>query len=204
MTKLLRRSRKGFTLIETLTTIAVVGVLAAVTIPVITRQLTAGDASQIQQDTDALRKAIELFNANGRPHYPGDVDDLVNSPTSADKDIAGAAYTTPMSTAWKGPYIERSITNVGEGTGNAFPTGFSASIEQDFRLCSAAISPFPCDAPATNDYVGIYITNLVAEQALQVNNLIDGEEASYTSTGRFRYNLASSTGIYLSFGYAVN
>src|SRR5207244_2180884 len=104
----------GFTLIEVLVTIVVIGVLAAVVIPAVTAQVTAGDSSRVISDLNNLRTGIENFDIAVR-QFPGDVDDLVNKPgqavtstlADADADITGALYSSVAN--WNGPYMEASL-----------------------------------------------------------------------------------------------
>src|SRR2546423_606419 len=96
---------RGFTLIEVLVTVVVIGVLAAVVIPAVTAQVTAGDSARVLEDVNNIRTGIENFDLAMRV-FPGDVDDLVNRPGTAlsvvtgttagsvDADITGAAYTS--------------------------------------------------------------------------------------------------------------
>src|SRR5438552_1404531 len=69
----------GFTLIEVLVTVVVIGVLAAVVIPAVTAQVTAGDSARVIADLNNVRTGIENFDIAVR-QFPGDIDDLVNAP----------------------------------------------------------------------------------------------------------------------------
>jgi type IV pilus assembly protein PilE len=53
---------KGFTLIEVLVTVVVIGVLAAVVIPAVTAQVTAGDSARVINDLNNIRTGIENFD----------------------------------------------------------------------------------------------------------------------------------------------
>ena len=130
MTRLVRR---GFTLVEVVVTVIVVSVIAAVVIPVVIRQITAADPARVQQDLQGIRTGIEVFALNMRPHYPGDVEDLVNTPGD-DNDLTGVSYTT--ADAWRGPYLEKVISSALGGSGTAFQTGFRAGIVNAFKICT--------------------------------------------------------------------
>src|SRR5438270_7932206 len=99
---------KGFTLIEVLVTVVVIGVLAAVVIPAVTAQVTAGDSSRVIEDLNNVRTGIENFDLAVRT-MPGDIDDLVNSLSTTNQDVNGTNYLSTQLTAWAGPYIEGTV-----------------------------------------------------------------------------------------------
>ncbi len=199
---------KGFTLIEVLVTVVVIGVLAAVVIPAVTAQVSAGDSSRVISDLNNVRTGIENFDIAVR-QYPGDVDDLVNSPGTAtstgsgatiDADISGALY--PSGNSWSGPYMETALPSaVASSTVNvsaaAFKTGYSATVNNRFLACNIGTETAGC-AGSNPNYVAIEIDALTAVQASTLNNLIDGTETTASSTGKFRFvsDAVSSTGYY--------
>ena len=104
-----KAGRPGFTLIEVLVTVAVIGVLVAVTIPAVTGQINAADPARVVSDLANITSGIDAFGVNMRPSLPGDVEDLANAVSSTDLD-AGSVSVNPAvygtaSTKWKGPYI---------------------------------------------------------------------------------------------------
>ena len=192
--------RSGFTLIEVLVTVVVIGVLAAVVIPAVTAQVTAGDSSRVISDLNNLRTGIENFNIAVR-EFPGDVDDLVNKPGQAvsstnnnvgnnvDANISGALYTTTVS--WAGPYMETSLpasvtsSTLPNPSADAFNTGYSGTINNRFLGCQLAAAA-ACTT-TTPDYVTIEIDNLTQPQISALNDAIDGSnEATSSTSGRLR------------------
>ncbi len=187
---------KGFTLIEVLVTVVVIGVLAAVVIPAVTSQVSAGDSSRVISDLNNLRTGIENYYIGVR-QFPGDVDDLVSAPgTSAstsglgvDADLSGGAYLSTAS--WAGPYMEATVpSTIASSTvsvsGAAFSTGYAATINNHLSPCNIT-SAAACDATSAN-YVVVQIDNLTAAQITTLNNSIDGlNENSSGTAGKFRF-----------------
>jgi prepilin-type N-terminal cleavage/methylation domain-containing protein len=203
--------RTGFTLIEVLVTVVVIGVLAAVVIPAVTAQVTAGDAARVETDLNDLRTGIENFDIAVR-QFPGDVDDLVSRPgtsgssTGADVDADPSGATLLGTTEWRGPYLETSLpSSVTSSTlpnfsGAAFTTGYAATVNNHFLLCKVLDTASACNA-ATPDYLVVELDNLTASQLGTLNSDIDGatETASSTS-GKFRVS-GTTSGLYFATPY---
>lgn len=199
--------RGGFTLIEVLVTVVVIGVLAAVVIPAVTSQVSAGDSSRVISDLNNVRTGIENFDIAVR-QFPGDIDDLVNAPgTSAsstgsdvDADITGATYLGVAN--WAGPYLEASLpSDVTSSTlpsfsAPAFPTGFSATVNNRLLRCKIADTGNACTT-SSPDYVAIELDNLTPLQASTLNDHIDGATEALSSTsGKFRVFTSGTTTAY--------
>jgi prepilin-type N-terminal cleavage/methylation domain-containing protein len=196
--------RPGFTLIEVLVTIVVIGVLAAAVIPAVTAQVTAGDASRVFSDLDNVRTGIENFDIAVKG-FPGDVGDLTFPITTADKDAKGFNFLSTQTPLWAGPYIESALAptvTAGDAptTGAAaFNTGYAASIDNKFVGCMIGSATLCDSTDATADYVVIHIDNVTQSQSAAINDLIDGVgEANASSSGRFRCCTASSTGFFFA------
>lgn len=197
--------RNGFTLIEVLVTVVVIGVLAAVVIPAVTSQVTAGDSSRVINDLNNVRTGIENFDIAVR-QFPGDVDDLVNKPgtstSSGQQDDLDINQTAFVGTAnWAGPYIEASLpAGATSSTANpsiaAINTGYAATINNKFLTCSITDTGTPCNATGA-DYAVIEIDNLTPAQAGTLNEQIDGVGESLSSTaGKFRVLTSGTTTAY--------
>lgn len=197
--------RVGFTLIEVLVTVVVIGVLAAVVIPAVTSQVTAGDSSRVISDLNNLRTGIENFDIAVR-QFPGDVDDLVNRPgtsassgTQLDKDLTGAAYAD--TTKWAGPYMEASLplavtsSSAANPSTAAFNSGYASTVNNRFLQCKITDTANSCTTTSP-DYVAVELDNLTAAQLSTLNDAIDGVGETTSSTaGKFRTS-GTTVGIY--------
>lgn len=202
-----KAGRRGFTLIELLVTVAVIGVLAAVTVPAVTSQIGAADPSRVQSDLANITSGIDAFSSNMSPvRSPGKVEDLALAPNSNTTDIFNAALNNNY-LRWKGPYIQRAMATSNGPGGIAFLSGYSSKVLNDFWICpSATAGVATChSASATNtldDYLVIRIDGLDEIEFDIINKLIDAGEATGSSTsqalGKFRYGAASTTAYYFA------
>lgn len=203
MKQLLKKAgRPGFTLIEVLVTVAVIGVLVAVTVPAVTSQISAADPSRVVSDLVNVTAGIDAFSANMSPaSMPGDVEDLANAPSSTDVDIYSVAYAN-AATRWKGPYIERAIIKDVNGSpaGNAFPSGYTSFVQNDFVKCNSKVTFAGCSQTPPLDYLVVKISPIAVGEFEVINKLIDAGEtagsSSSQSLGKIRYDSLSSTAYY--------
>lgn len=196
---------RGFTLIEALVTILVIGVLAAIVIPAITSRVGAGDSTRVYADLNNIRTAIENFDLAVRA-FPGDLDDLVNAIATDDADIASTTYTATQTAAWAGPYIEKSVSSTaGSPFFDAFPTGYNGAIDNKLSSCNIASSLAGGSCDATNgNYVTILIRHLTPDQMAALNDLIDGVgESNSSSAGKFRMQIENPVENSLAWYYAA-
>ncbi len=108
-----RRARRGFTLVEIMIVVVIIGVLVGLTIKVIPRVRRAVDSTQTQAQMAAIATAIQAYYGDFRA-YPGPI------PNS---ELGGAFYATPPTTY--------SVTSLGATTAGSpttyTPNGFDAS-----------------------------------------------------------------------------
>jgi len=118
MTKLI--NKKGFTLIEILIVIIVLGILAMIIVPQITVSTDDAKVSTVQSDLSALRSAIEIYYAQHGNKYPGQtgtdgVANTNNVTTAATAMVAqltqytaanGKVSVAKVGTYQYGPYIK--------------------------------------------------------------------------------------------------
>ncbi|HEY9228267.1 MAG TPA: prepilin-type N-terminal cleavage/methylation domain-containing protein [Gemmatimonadaceae bacterium] len=208
--------RAGFTLIETIVTIALLAVIAAFVIPSVIQKAGAGDLVKVQSDVKAIERSLETFAADSKGGLPRLVVSLTARPTTAtqliDASRTGTLNMVPgQVTAWNGPYLPATTTLAQK---DSIGTGFLAFIMNHLVRYDATTDAPELDANfvqpvgttfnnANALFAAVQIHGLTLMQAQRLNTLIDGtgEIAEATNgVGRFRYNTVSGvfTAYYLA------
>ena len=116
------KARSGFTLVEILIVVVILGILAAIVIPQFTEASTEAKTSSLVTDLQSMRSQIELYKVQHNDNLPGVVNGthtgaagLVNS-LIGKTDIFGNGYDlTDLVSATGdplyGPYMQKVPTN---------------------------------------------------------------------------------------------
>ncbi len=128
------RAKSGFTLVEILIVVVILGILAAIVIPQFTNASTQAKESQLVSDLQTMRSQIELYKINHNDNLPGtqsgvDFATAMTSYTDVDGVVQPAAGVGIY-----GPYLQKIPSNpwvtnaalaitVTSGTGSADGTG---------------------------------------------------------------------------------
>jgi general secretion pathway protein G len=106
-----RYARKGFTLVEILIVVIILGILAAIVIPQFTNASTEARESSLRSTLQTLRSQVELFKLQHLDRFPlADLDDITSAwswdmlTTKTDQD--GTADANGF-----GPYLQQKSTN---------------------------------------------------------------------------------------------
>ncbi|MGJ7044582.1 competence type IV pilus major pilin ComGC [Thermoanaerobacterium thermosulfurigenes] len=121
--KALNKDEKGFTLIELIVVIAILGILAAIAVPRVTTSLSNAKASANKASLKIIQDAVERYYVENNNTYPTDLQTLVNSgyldslPKTAEGDNFQYNATTGIV----------SIPNGDAGAGSSQSSGNSGS-----------------------------------------------------------------------------
>ena len=94
-----RRNQSGFTLVELLIVVIILGILAAVVIPQFNTAAAESKEAALASNLATIRQAIELYKVQHNDTFP---DDIVTQLTTT-TDVTGAAGTK------YGPYIRNAF-----------------------------------------------------------------------------------------------
>jgi general secretion pathway protein G len=123
----MHRSNKGFTLVEILIVVIILGILAAIVIPQFTEASNDARESALASDLQTLRSQIELYKIQHLDAYPGE---------QADGSIDATEFVTDLTTQTDqngdaggnlGPYLQSFPGNPFQGDDNTVRLGESAS-----------------------------------------------------------------------------
>ena len=99
------RAKSGFTLVEILIVVVILGILAAIVIPQFTEASTEAKTSSLCTDLQTMRSQIELYKIQHNDDLPGAGTASFVDALTDQTDIAGAAGTD------YGPYLQKIPTN---------------------------------------------------------------------------------------------
>ena len=107
------KARKGFTLVEILIVVVILGILAAIVIPQFTDASTQAKESSLRADLQMLRSQIELYKIQHNDDFPGTVTGVTFAESMMKyTTVAGAeAATQAPADGVYGPYMQAIPTN---------------------------------------------------------------------------------------------
>ena len=99
------RAKSGFTLVEILIVVVILGILAAIVIPQFTEASTEATTSSLCTDLQTMRSQIELYKIQHNDDLPSAAAVGLVLALTGQTTVAGAAGTD------YGPYIQKISTN---------------------------------------------------------------------------------------------
>ena len=99
------KARSGFTLVEILIVVVILGILAAIVIPQFTEASTEAKTSSLCTDLQTMRSQVELYKIQHNDDLPGAGTATFIQAMTGQTDIAGAVGTD------YGPYVQQIPTN---------------------------------------------------------------------------------------------
>ncbi len=99
------RAKSGFTLVEILIVVVILGILAAIVIPQFTEASTEAKTSSLCTDLQTMRSQIELYKIQHNDDLPGAGGASFVLALTGQTDVAGAVGTD------YGPYLQKIPMN---------------------------------------------------------------------------------------------
>jgi prepilin-type N-terminal cleavage/methylation domain-containing protein len=81
--------RSGFTLIELMIVVAIVGILGAIALPKFAELITKSRESNLKGSLSSMRSAVQIYYASGEGIFPNNLSDLAVNGTFIDKVPTG-------------------------------------------------------------------------------------------------------------------
>lgn len=112
------RSTSGFSLVELVIVIVIIGVLAAIAIPRFSRASEGASLSAVKGDLAVLRNSLEMYSAEHANSYPALATFTAQMTTYSDSTGANTAASYNATTHPYGPYL-RSVPVMKYGGANS-------------------------------------------------------------------------------------
>lgn len=148
--------RAGFSLIELVIVIAILGILAAVAVPRMSRGAAGATSSRMRSDLATMRSALELYYAEHNNTYPA-VGDFANALVNQYSDVDGNLNATKTGVFIYGPYLKEIPTIVvgAQKGNNGVAAADGAGIAWLYNDTTGAITP---NTGTTTDDTGTLYT----------------------------------------------
>jgi general secretion pathway protein G len=132
------RTRKGFTLVEILIVVIILGILAAIVIPQFTEASQEARVSNLMTNLQTIRSQLLLYKTQHLEIYPGDPNDatVFTAQMTQYSDADGNTNATPNANFPFGPYLQSVPVNPISGDNtvtvvNNADTAFAAPADAD-------------------------------------------------------------------------
>ena len=176
---LCQRLRTGFTLLEVLIVVIVIGILAAIVIPQMTGAAESAKVSKVLQVVDVTRTAVQA-------HY-ADTGQLATEFSNSASDDQRQLSVSQVIPNWKGPYLGHPLTDADN------PYGGIVRIYESFNEGPAHPVGFDLIGRGTDTATGVgqYIafTQVSETVAREIDAVIDrGIGGNWRATGRIEWS----------------
>jgi prepilin-type N-terminal cleavage/methylation domain-containing protein len=174
-------STAGFTLIEILVALVLIGLLVGTLVPTVIGQLANGELNRVQEDVQGVGTAAKAFRVDVT-RWPGDLEDLIVQPltTTADTVLTGGQYPAGLVARWNGPYLE--LGNVATA---GLPTALGGTIVN--RLSTTTWN--------TKSFLTVKVVNIGQADAMTISQRVDGDtaiSAALETSGKVRWKAGAS------------
>jgi len=138
------KAKSGFTLVEILIVVVILGILAAIVIPQFTEASTEAKTSSLCTDLQTVRSQIELYKIQHNDQLPGAGTATWVQAMTGQTDIAGAVG------ADYGPYLQKVPTNQFNDLETVRIDGAAAGANTDGWRFDATTGAFQADDTAVH------------------------------------------------------
>jgi len=143
------RAKSGFTLVEILIVVVILGILAAIVIPQFTDASEQAKESSLVSDLQTMRSQIELYKIQHKGTLPGEGGASIELAITSLTDVEGDAAAAPGVGVY-GPYMQKLPMNPftnGRGINGAAADGSVQGWTLDITPTSATYGYFAASDP---------------------------------------------------------
>jgi type II secretion system protein G len=169
--------RAGFSLMEILVALVLIGLMVAVIVPSVINQLGKGEVNRVVEELESVRNAAKAFRVDVQ-RWPGEMEQLITPLDENSQDIDGTVIPAGLRGRWAGPYLE-----VGALTNGGLPTALGGSIDD--------LEADYWEGSAGNRFVIISVSDITENDAKRISQLLDGHDvvtAASGTAGRIRWS----------------
>jgi general secretion pathway protein G len=138
------KAKSGFTLVEILIVVVILGILAAIVIPQFTEASTEAKTSSLCTDLQTVRSQIELYKIQHNDNLPGSGTATWVEAMTGKTDVAGAVGTD------YGPYLQKIPTNQFNDLDTVRLSGAAAGANSDGWRFDTTSGAFQADDTAAH------------------------------------------------------
>jgi type II secretion system protein G len=115
--------RRGFTLLEILVALVLIGLLIGAVTPSVLSQIGKGEVNRVVEDLRSLETGAKLYRSDVS-RWPQSLGQLATQPSPGSRDVFQRTLPGGALRRWQGPYVERGLID-----GDSVPTAAGAVVQ---------------------------------------------------------------------------